>query len=82
MTTYRTGRKVGRTIYRQLGDEPADDDRLVGVMDSIPMAEAAVAGLNLAHQVATEQGFRHWAALDAMPSTVVSLLGAVHEFIE
>jgi hypothetical protein len=43
---WRTGRKVGRTIYFQRGPEPSDDDPLVGVMDTPALAEAVVRGLN------------------------------------
>lgn len=39
---WRTGRKVGRTIYEQRGDEPSDDDPLIGVMDTPEWAAAAV----------------------------------------
>lgn len=41
-TRLRVGRKVGRTIYEQLGDEPSDRDPLVGVMDTIGLAEQVV----------------------------------------
>lgn len=37
-----TGRKVGRTIYLQLGDEPSDRDQLIGVMDTPELAAQAV----------------------------------------
>jgi hypothetical protein len=43
---WRTGRKVGRTIYAQLGPEPADGDPLIGVMDTPELAAAAVAAHN------------------------------------
>jgi hypothetical protein len=67
MTRYRVGRKVGRTIYRQLGDEPSDDDTLVGVMDNRPMAMAAVLGLNAMQQAADDHGIGHyWAGLDEL----------------
>lgn len=39
---WRVGRKVGRTIYRQLGDKPHDHDPLIGVMDTPELAERAV----------------------------------------
>jgi hypothetical protein len=39
---WRTGRKVGRTIYEQTGPEPSDDDPLIGVMDTRQLAAAAV----------------------------------------
>jgi hypothetical protein len=38
----RQGRKVGRTIYAQLGDQPSDDDPLVGVMDTAELARQVV----------------------------------------
>jgi hypothetical protein len=43
---WRTGRKVGRTIYAQLGDVPSDDDPLIGVMDTPELAAIAVACRN------------------------------------
>lgn len=42
----RTGRKVGRTIYRQLGAIPSDDDPLVGVMDTADLAKLVVDAFN------------------------------------
>ena len=44
---WRVGRKVGRTIYRQVSDEPSDDDVLIGVMDSRDDADRAVLAFNL-----------------------------------
>jgi hypothetical protein len=43
---WRTGRKVGRTIYAQPGPEPSDDDPLIGVMDTPGLAKAAVRAHN------------------------------------
>ena len=43
---WRTGRKVGRTIYRQVGEEPSDDDRLIGVMDTPELAALVVEAVN------------------------------------
>jgi len=43
---WRTGRKVGRTIYTQVGDEPSDCDRLIGVMDTPELAQRAVDAVN------------------------------------
>lgn len=40
--TYRTGRKVGRTIYYKLNGEEA----LVGMMDSVELAEFFVKAAN------------------------------------
>jgi hypothetical protein len=37
---WRTGRKVGRTIYAQTSDEPSDHDTLIGVMDTRKLAQA------------------------------------------
>jgi hypothetical protein len=44
---WRTGRKVGRTIYAMHHDEPSDQDVLIGMMDSREIAQAAVIGHNL-----------------------------------
>lgn len=44
---WRTGRKVGRTIYLQWGDEPSDNDELIGVMDSPELAERVVMAVNV-----------------------------------
>lgn len=46
MDRWRTGRKVGRTIYQQLGPEPSDDDPLIGVMDTPDLAALAVEAVN------------------------------------
>ncbi len=43
---WRTGRKVGRTIYAQLGSQASDDDVLIGVMDTIALAMGVVAAHN------------------------------------
>jgi hypothetical protein len=43
---WRVGRKVGRTIYRQIGDKPGDLDQLVGLMDTPALAAMVVAALN------------------------------------
>jgi hypothetical protein len=40
------GRKVGRTIYQQVGPEPSDDDVLIGFMDTPELAWQAVAAHN------------------------------------
>lgn len=45
---WRVGRKVGRTIYAQLGDAPSDDDKLIGVMDTAMFAVDAVDAHNAA----------------------------------
>lgn len=45
-STWRTGRKVGRTIYAQMGPEPSDDDPLIGVMDTPDLARLVVRAVN------------------------------------
>lgn len=44
----RVGRKVGRTLYLQAGNEPSDDDRLVGMVDTTKLATALVDAWNRA----------------------------------
>ena len=46
LLSWRTGRKVGRTIYAQLGPEPSDDDVLIGMMDTPELAAEACAAHN------------------------------------
>jgi len=46
MTKWRTGRHLGRTIYLQKGDEPSDDDKFLGIMDSTVMAQIVVDAIN------------------------------------
>jgi hypothetical protein len=43
---WRVGRKVGRTIYVQVGEEPSDADILIGMMDTRELAAAAVEAHN------------------------------------
>jgi hypothetical protein len=45
---WRIGRKVGRTVYAQISDDPADDDVLIGMFDTTELAKAAVIAHNLA----------------------------------
>lgn len=47
----RVGRKVGRTIYRQLGPEPSDEDPLIGVMDTVEDAIRVVAAARILDEV-------------------------------
>lgn len=46
ISTWRVGRKVGRTIYAQSGSEPSDADQLIGVMDTPSLARAAITAAN------------------------------------
>lgn len=43
---WRVGRKVGRTIYLQLGPEPSDSDTLIGIMDTAQLSIDAVDAVN------------------------------------
>lgn len=46
LMNWRIGRKVGRTIYAMVGDEPSDDDILIGMMDDKMIAVIAVLNHN------------------------------------
>jgi hypothetical protein len=39
---WRVGRKVGRTIYAQVGDGPSDADPMIGCMDTRTLAQEVV----------------------------------------
>ncbi len=43
---WRNGRKVGNTIYVQLGPEPSDSDPIIGVLFTAALAEEAVRAHN------------------------------------
>ena len=43
---WRVGRKLGRTVYAQVGREPSDTDYLVGLMESRELAQEVVAAHN------------------------------------
>ena len=47
---WRTGRKVGRTIYAQPGADPSDEDILIGLMDTPKLAHAVVVEHNAARR--------------------------------
>jgi hypothetical protein len=44
--TTRQGRKVARMLYRQTGGEPADDDPIIGLVDTPELAALIVAAVN------------------------------------
>lgn len=44
--TTRQGRKVPRMLYLQAGDEPADDDPIIGLVDTPELAALIVAAVN------------------------------------
>lgn len=45
-TNLRVGRKVGRTLYLQIGNEPSDDDELIGIVDTVMLAKAICLAFN------------------------------------
>jgi len=47
--TTRQGRKVPRMLYQQLGPEPADDDPVIGLVDTPELAALIVAAVNARH---------------------------------
>ena len=49
-TVWRTGRKLGRTLYDQGGDQPSDSDPFIGMMDSREDAELVCELVNRAGQ--------------------------------
>ena len=57
---WRTGRKVGRTVYVQVGDEPSDGDHLIGVMDTPELARKAVDGVNAPKWVTVDEEVDSW----------------------
>lgn len=46
MTEWRTGRKVGRTVYVQRSEYADDTDMLIGMMDNRDLADLAVRSVN------------------------------------
>jgi hypothetical protein len=44
--TTRQGRKVPRMLYEQRGPEPADDDPIIGLVDTPELAALIVAAVN------------------------------------
>jgi hypothetical protein len=47
---------VGRTIYAMMGSEPSDSDMLIGLMDEVALAVAAVEAHNKAIEGEVEIG--------------------------
>ena len=43
---WRPGRKLGRTLYLQVGDNPGYDDKLVGMMDTPELANLVIHAVN------------------------------------
>lgn len=46
----RTGRKLGRTLYLQVGPGPDYRDLFVGMMDTAAMAQLVVEAFNAAYE--------------------------------
>lgn len=44
--TWRVGRSVGRTIYRQVGPDATKADELIGLMDTPELARMVVDAVN------------------------------------
>lgn len=55
---WRVGRKVGRTIYAQVGALPSDNDPLIGLMDTFELAHEAVNAHNHALPTTTASSTR------------------------
>lgn len=53
---WRPGRKVGRTLYAMVGDEPSDDDILIGLVDSSELAAHICRDHNLALNLSLHAG--------------------------
>lgn len=43
---FRVGRKLGRTVYREFGDRPGENDELIGIMDTREWGQRVVDALN------------------------------------
>jgi uncharacterized protein YodC (DUF2158 family) len=52
MDRFRVGRKLKRTIYRQVGAKPSDDDQFWGIVDTPEQARVITAAL--------ERFFEEW----------------------
>lgn len=48
--TTRQGRKVPRMLYHQLGTQPADNDPIIGLVDTPELAALIVAAVNAYQQ--------------------------------
>ena len=57
---WRTGRKVGRTIYALAGDEPSDSDALIGVMDTPELARQAADAVNAIKLIPVNEAEDQW----------------------
>lgn len=53
---WRVGRKLGRTVYVQMGASPDDGDLLIGVMDTPELAAHSVAAHNAVLEIRAREG--------------------------
>lgn len=53
---WRVGRKLGRTIYAQEGDEPSDDDAFLGLMETEDIAATVVNAVNYVKTIEGRDG--------------------------
>ncbi len=58
--TTRQGRKVPRMLYQQLGPEPADDDPVIGLVDTPELAALIVAAVNACTPPGTDVPVAPW----------------------
>jgi hypothetical protein len=58
---WRTGRKLGRTVYARTGGYDQDEDPVIGMLDTPELAEEAVEAHNaaLASRLAARAAARH-----------------------
>ena len=47
---WRVGRKLGRTIYAQVGDGPSDEDTFLGLMETGRLAALVIDAVNYARE--------------------------------
>lgn len=76
--TTRHGRKVRRMLYEQRGAEPADDDPIIGLVDTPELAALIVAAVNAyggAAPVVIENEPRTAAFFDERDQAVTALHG-------
>lgn len=83
MVRYRTGRKVGNTLYLQLSDEPSDGDTFVGSCitpgHAANVARFATAGLTTAERLEALEEIRQRVADGWVPEVIDELWHWVNE---
>lgn len=48
---WRTGRKLGRTLYMATGEEPSDQDEFLGIMETRELAQQVADAMNAKTEV-------------------------------